>query len=257
MPSLEGSGGDGPDPVLPDGAVSVDRDGCRSRHVRAVARYRRPGPLPALRPAARTRQEPGDPGRPEPLVGKSQGRGLPAQGHRMCRTRGAGAQPAPAVPSARAAMGAARERLRAHRGAERGARRGAGPDRAPLRLSTIGGVRPRAGLQRPAARVLLGAADDSGAATSPAQPMIRSTRSVPIALALLAFATCGIASAQQNPPIPPENVGPPAPAEDKGAEPPPVSSPTAPSTAPEVKHVAPAALPPLPHPDDPKVAARE
>src|SRR5262249_57430752 len=62
---------------------------------------------------------------------------------------------------------------------------------------------------------------------------------------------------QQNPPIPPENVGPPAPVEDKGAEPPPVSSPTAPSTAPEVKHVVPAALPPLPHPEDPKVAARE
>src|SRR5262249_56366449 len=54
-----------------------------------------------------------------------------------------------------------------------------------------------------------------------------------------------------------EPAGPRAPGEAKGPEPPPVSSPTAPSTAPEVKHVAPAALPPLPHPDDPKVAARE
>ncbi len=78
-----------------------------------------------------------------------------------------------------------------------------------------------------------------------------------VALALLAFATCGPAVAQESPPTPPEDVGPPVPAEDKGAEPPPISSPTAPSTAPEVKQVAPAALPPLPNPSDPKLAARE
>jgi len=78
-----------------------------------------------------------------------------------------------------------------------------------------------------------------------------------VALALLAFATCGPAIAQESPPTPPEDVGPPVPAEDKGAEPPPISSPTAPSTAPEVRQVAPAALPPLPNPNDPKLAARE
>jgi penicillin-insensitive murein DD-endopeptidase len=87
--------------------------------------------------------------------------------------------------------------------------------------------------------------------------LLRLISSLVTAIALLAFAACGGAIAQQNPPIPPENVGPPAPAEDKGAEPPPVSNPTAPSTAPEVKHVAPAVLPPLPDPNDPKVAARE
>src|SRR6266496_215797 len=85
-------------------------------------------------------------------------------------------------------------------------------------------------------------------------------------LMAITLACCGHAVAQQSRPTPPENVGPqappedtspPVPAEDKGAEPPPISSPTAPSTAPEVKHVAPAALPPLPNPNDPKVAARE
>src|SRR5262249_55650618 len=78
-----------------------------------------------------------------------------------------------------------------------------------------------------------------------------------VGVAWWASAPGGLERAAQLPPTPQEHVGPPAPAEKKGAEPPPVSSPTAPSTAPEVKHVAPAALPPLPHPDDPKVAARE
>src|SRR6266852_7624940 len=56
---------------------------------------------------------------------------------------------------------------------------------------------------------------------------------------------------QESPPTPPEDVGPPVPAEDKGAEPPPISSPTAPSTAREGKQVAPAALPPRPNPNEP------
>ena len=77
-----------------------------------------------------------------------------------------------------------------------------------------------------------------------------------VALALLAFATCGHAIAQESEPRPPENVGPPVPPET-GAEPPAISSPTAPSTAPEVKHATLAALPRLPNPDDPKLAARE
>ena len=82
-------------------------------------------------------------------------------------------------------------------------------------------------------------------------------RSLLIPLVMLAFASCGPAIAQQSPPTPPEDVGPPVPAEDKGAEPPPISSPTAPSTAPEVKHTVPTALPPLPNPSDLKLAARE
>ncbi len=95
---------------------------------------------------------------------------------------------------------------------------------------------------------------------------MKDLRLIRCLLMAAALACCGHAVAQQSRPTPPENVGPqappedtspPVPAEDKGAEPPPISSPTAPSTAPEVKHVAPAALPPLPNPNDPKVAARE
>src|SRR5947209_39456 len=82
-------------------------------------------------------------------------------------------------------------------------------------------------------------------------------RSLLIALALLAFATPAPARAEESQPTARENASPPVPAEDKGAEPPPISSPTAPSTAPEVKHTIPAALPPLPNASDPKVAARE
>jgi penicillin-insensitive murein DD-endopeptidase len=85
----------------------------------------------------------------------------------------------------------------------------------------------------------------------------RLTRSVLIALTLLAFPIGAHAAGDESPPVPPENVGPPAPAEDKGAEPPAISSPTAPTSAPEAKQVGPNTLPPLPNPNDPKVAARE
>src|SRR5262249_28694077 len=81
--------------------------------------------------------------------------------------------------------------------------------------------------------------------------------SLSIALALLAVAVWRPALAQQSEPAAPENASPPVAAEDKGAEPPPLSSPTIPSTAPEAKSTAVAALPPLPNPNDPNVAARE
>ena len=80
-------------------------------------------------------------------------------------------------------------------------------------------------------------------------------RCVLTAVTLLASATCGPGIAQESRPTPPEEVGP-APA-NNAAEAPAISNPTAPSTVPEVKHTMLAALPPLPNPNDPKVAARE
>src|SRR6266700_6142286 len=126
-------------------------------------------------------------------------------------------------------------------------------------------VRARASAcQSPHAAVLVG--DPARSRPREILNPMNDLRLIRCLLMAAALACCGHAVAQQSRPTPPENVGPPAPpedtsppvpAEDKGAEPPPISSPTAPSTAPEVKHVAPAALPPLPNPNDPKVAARD
>src|SRR6266567_4375311 len=61
-------------------------------------------------------------------------------------------------------------------------------------------------------------------------------------LMAITLACCGHAVAQQSRPTPPENVGPQAPPED---------------TSPPVPAEDKGALPPLPNPNDPKVAARE